>query len=198
MPSPSPTVHHPGVADLAPILERALAGDRPAPTRDGRPAAVLIALFDHDGEAHLLLTKRAAHLSAHPGQISLPGGSCEPADADPTATALRETHEELGLPPERFTVVGRLEPVHTQVSGFLVHPVVAIADGPLEAVPADGEVAQVLVVPVAHVVAVDRTLPPDAGVASLRYPLGGEDVWGATARILRVFCVALTAGWRNG
>ena len=82
-----------------------------APAR-GRPAAVLVLLFPDDrGQARVLLTARVPDLSAHAGEVSFPGGSAEPSDADPMATALREAAEEIGLDPAAcgLQVTGPLE-----------------------------------------------------------------------------------------
>src|SRR3954463_2173528 len=73
------------------------------------PAAVLVPLIDHRGGMSVLLTQRTAHLAAHAGQISFPGGRVEDADADTVAPALRETEEEVGLPRDRVRVIGRLD-----------------------------------------------------------------------------------------
>ncbi|HKE54454.1 MAG TPA: CoA pyrophosphatase, partial [Actinomycetota bacterium] len=86
-----------------------------------RLAAVLLPLVEGD---RLVFTRRAEHLSRHPGEISFPGGLEHEDDADLTATALRETEEELGLPRERVEVLGTLEPVHTFVSAILIVPFV--------------------------------------------------------------------------
>jgi 8-oxo-dGTP pyrophosphatase MutT (NUDIX family) len=178
----------PSAADLARALAAGLAGRRPAELPGpGRRAAVLLVLYDRAGEAHLLLTKRSDSVPSHPGQISLPGGVVEPGDRSPAAAALREAEEEVGIPPAALRVVAELDDVSTMVSGFIVRPVVAVAGGPLRPVPSDAEVARILEVPVADVLRADAALPPDPAPLALRYPLAGEDVWGATARILRIF-----------
>jgi 8-oxo-dGTP pyrophosphatase MutT (NUDIX family) len=178
----------PPAKELARAIADALDGRRPAEhPGPGRRAAVLLVLFDRDGEAHLLLTKRSDSVPSHPGQISLPGGVVEPGDASPRAAALRETEEEVGIPASALRVIGELDEVSTLVSGFIVRPVVAVADGPLAPVPSDAEVARVLEVLVADVLRADAALPADPAPLALRYPLSGEDVWGATARILRIF-----------
>lgn len=197
---PPPSPAQTAAAPLAAALERALAARVAVDLEDhrGRRAAVLIVLYDRDGRAHLLLTKRSPHLPSHPGQVSLPGGAMEPGDADLMHTALRETHEELAIEPRALRVVGRLDDVDTIATGFLIRPFVAVAAVPPSPRPADGEVARVIEARVDEVLALDAALPADAGYAAVRYPLDGEDVWGATARILRTFAgvtrAALAAG----
>ncbi len=190
-PVPHPSgVPGPGLATarLGMVLTAALARRRPLELADaGRPAAVLLLIYDRADEAHLLLTKRADHLPSHPGQISLPGGGHEPHDADLAQTALRETEEEVGIRREQVRLIGRLDDVNTMATGFIIRPYVAVADSAPTPRPADAEVARIIEVPVAEVLRVDAGLPADAGIALMRYPLDGEDVWGATARILRTF-----------
>ncbi len=70
------------------------------------PAAVLLPLIEHAGGLTLVFTERTDHLPDHPGQVAFPGGRAEPGDRDPAATALRETHEEVGLAPERIAAMG--------------------------------------------------------------------------------------------
>jgi 8-oxo-dGTP pyrophosphatase MutT (NUDIX family) len=169
--------------------------DRPVAVLPGpsRRAAVLIALYDRDGAPHLVLTRRSGDLAHHPGQIAFPGGRFEESDADLQATALRETHEEIGIAPDRVRVVGRLHDEHARGSDHIIAPYVGVIDGELDATPDSREIARVLEVPVADLLAADDGLPQhaDNDVLLLRYPLLGEDVWGATARILRDFCPLL-------
>lgn len=185
---PPPPAAIPRLAALAASLERALGARRPARLPGpGRRAAVLIVLYEHGGDPHLLLTKRSDQVPSHPGQISLPGGVVEGGDASERDAALRETEEEVGIARGGLRVIGDLDDVHTMVSGFIIHPFVAVLDAPMRAVPSDAEVARIIHAPVADLVAADALLPPRPSVAELRYPLAGEDVWGATARILRAF-----------
>jgi 8-oxo-dGTP pyrophosphatase MutT (NUDIX family) len=72
------------------------------------PASVLVPVVTHAGGLTVLFTQRTAHLRAHSGQVSFPGGRAEPGDPTPEFTALRETQEELGLAPERVEVVARM------------------------------------------------------------------------------------------
>lgn len=156
----------------------------------GRRAAVLLVLYDRGGETHVILTKRS-HDVAHPGQVSLPGGRFEASDLTLKRTALRETEEEVGIPASRPRIVGRLDDVETMVSGFVVSPFVGLVAGSFPLRPDDHEVARIMEVPVSTIIEHDSLLADDAGIADLRFFLDGEDVWGATARILRLFARAV-------
>ncbi|WP_345779998.1 CoA pyrophosphatase [Luteibacter aegosomatis] len=117
-----------------------LIGDGPR-----RRAAVLIGIRD-DREQNVLLTLRTDTLQQHAGQVAFPGGRVEPHDHDAVATALRESHEEIGLDAGFVTPLGYLEAFET-ISGYSVTPVVArvAADAVLK--PDPGEVAEVFEVP---------------------------------------------------
>jgi 8-oxo-dGTP pyrophosphatase MutT (NUDIX family)/GNAT superfamily N-acetyltransferase len=168
----------------------ALFPHRPlAPVRN---AAVLVLLFpDEAGEGRVLLTVRVPELSSHAGEISFPGGSADPGDADPVATALREAAEEISLDPAAcgLLVTGGLERFHIPVSGFRVTPVVALAERRPICHPAPGEVARIIEPPVEAFLP-DATVELEERVIRERlirygvYPVEGERVWGATARML--------------
>src|SRR5438309_5472446 len=127
----------------------------PSPSR--RPAAVLLPLVDGEDPV-VVFTKRTDHLKRHPGEISFPGGMWHEGDPDLLSTALRETEEELGLPPELVEVLGALEPLQTFTSGFTIVPFV----GALEADPAftanPGEIAAVLEFPLSRLLDVERPM----------------------------------------
>ena len=160
---------------------------RPSPTAGPgtRLAAVLLPLVDDD---RLVLTRRTEHLSRHPGEISFPGGLAHEEDADLAATALRETQEELGLPPEDVEVLGALVPVHTFVSAILIVPFVGVVLGAPAFAPNEAEIAQVLTYPLDELTAAETTVewPRDGHVyRGFAYPMrDGNTVWGATAAIL--------------
>ena len=88
------------------------------------PAAVLVPIVNRQDSLSVLLTRRTDHLTQHAGQVSFPGGRSEPDDADASATALRETREEIGIAAELLDPFGYLDSLET-VSGYCVTPVVA-------------------------------------------------------------------------
>ncbi|MEE9427008.1 MAG: CoA pyrophosphatase [Paracoccaceae bacterium] len=160
-----------------------------------RPAAVLVALLTSDEGLQVLLTKRAASLVHHPGQIAFAGGKVETADNGPVKAALREAWEEIGLMQNNVEVLGTL-PLHETVTGFNVTPVVGIIKRTFDPKPEPGEVAEVFSVPLAHVTELARfQVRSRHWQGSQRYyqtvPYGPYYIWGATARILHALAQRL-------
>jgi 8-oxo-dGTP pyrophosphatase MutT (NUDIX family) len=85
-----------------------------------RRAAVLLLLYPRGDEVYMVFTRRTDTVEHHKGQISLPGGAQDPTDPDPTSTALREAHEELGIDPSQVEVLGTLRDVYARVSSFVI------------------------------------------------------------------------------
>ena len=156
-----------------------------------RPAGVLAPIIESDQGLSLLLTKRSAALKHHPGQIAFPGGKQDDGDADVIAAALREAHEEIGLPPDCVEVLGTLPP-HETVTSFHVTPVIGFVHTAFNMVPEPGEVDEVFAVPLDHVLN-----PENYIIQSRRWrgqmrhyfvvPFGPYYIWGATARMLRAW-----------
>ncbi len=178
----------PRALELASALHAVLASrTRRVLDQPGQAAAVLIPIYDRNGQPHLILTKRTADLPAHPGQISLPGGRRDPTDRDLRMTALRETHEELGIEPSAIEIVGELDDVATFQSQYIVTPVIGVLAAAPQTRPSPHEIDRVMEVAVGDILTLDAVLPARPTLGELRYRLDGEDVWGATARILRTF-----------
>ena len=150
-------------------------------------AAVLVPLHLKRGVLHAVFTRRHHDLPRHAGEISFPGGRRDDADADLVATALRETHEEVGLPPESVEVIGALEPIPTVVTGYAIHPFVGVVPGNFRWTPSDGEVAAVIDLPLPDVAAGygrRRLVRRGAAIRTDTYVVGDHMIWGATARIV--------------
>jgi 8-oxo-dGTP pyrophosphatase MutT (NUDIX family) len=176
-----------GLHDLVQAARRyrpAVVSDQPGTTT----SAVLAGLVDADDGPAIILTKRAAAMRQHSGELSFPGGRVEPGESLVEA-ALRETFEEIGTSPVHIDVVGQLDPLTTVISSALIHPVVAVVR------PVDGfrphpdEVEQVLVVPIDELTSAEvyrQELWTFGGVERPIhfFELVGETLWGATARAL--------------
>jgi len=169
-------------------VERRLASrPRRAPEKgNARRAAVLVPLFVREGMLWIVFTRRTETVEHHRGQISFPGGAEEEDDRDLSATALRETHEELGILPQDVRLLGALTPIVT-VTDFYVAPFVAAIPQPYVFAPAESEIAEVVEAPVTALSdpAVKETkFLPGRDEAVLFYRYGEHVIWGATARIL--------------
>jgi 8-oxo-dGTP pyrophosphatase MutT (NUDIX family) len=176
-----------------------LRSHEPATVTDQeREAAVLAPIIDRESGQHILFTKRAEHLSDHPGQMSFPGGGREPEDDSLEATAKREADEEISLKPPEVSIVGRLDDIRT-ITRYSVRPFVAEAPDRLYE-PFDGEVAEVAILPVEALTdrenyQSERREHPHYGEIRLHYfYVAGYTVWGATARML-VQLLELTTEW---
>lgn len=153
-------------------------------------AAVLIMLFEREGEAWVVLTKRTQHVRSHKGEISFPGGVRDPEDASLRQTAIREAVEELGIDPAGIEIVGELDDLPTFSTGFVVSPFVAVVPQQHRYRPSQQEIDEVIEVPVAELARVGRAAVWERGghlVPTHVFETGGHVVWGATGRILRDF-----------
>jgi len=223
---PAPWAHLPVEGRRGITLERvmgALAADRadradrgqsgsPEPWRslsgeavDGRPAAVLVPLFEQDGETRVILTVRSDRLRSHRGEVAFPGGRLDPGE-EVAEGALREAHEEVGLDPGLVTVVAALTAMPTVSSNTVMTPVVATLEGRPSLVANPDEVDRVFDVALSELVAAhafheERWSVPGrrhlSDLADGEFPVwffevAGETVWGATARTLvELLCLVL-------
>ncbi len=164
---------------------------QPPEARPGRhaPAAVLAGLIDRPEGFSVLLTVRTAHLRSHAGQIALPGGRADPGER-PWETALRESHEEVGLDPGLVDIAGLSDPFWT-FTGYLITPVVGFVRPDFILKPNPDEVADVFEVPFAFLMdaanhqSLMRDLPNGARAEVWAMPYEGRQIWGVTAMLLR-------------
>ena len=156
-----------------------------------RIAGALLLLYPREDRVHVVLTERHSDLPHHPGQISLPGGRAH-ATEPPRDAALRETHEEIGVAPDRVRVIGALTPLFIFISNFAIHPFVAVTDARPDFMPAAREVESIIEVPLDDVLDPARLQwgKKTRDGYLVDYPffdLVGHQVWGATAMILGEF-----------
>jgi len=188
-----------GAAGRPGLTREALAGALRGVLLDARAAeaitvhgrtesAVLVPLYvGEDGRLHAVFTKRRDDLRRHAGEISFPGGRREDDDADLTATALREAHEEIGLPVGAVEVLGALQPTPTFVTNYSIYPFVGVID-PGRVWELQGrEVERVLELALADVragYARRRLVRRGVPFRTDTYVVGDDLIWGATARIV--------------
>jgi 8-oxo-dGTP pyrophosphatase MutT (NUDIX family) len=99
-----------------------------------------------NGELSMLLTQRTERLKKHSGQVAFPGGKIDPDDRDAVHAALREAHEEVGIAPQLFEVLGTM-PRYETGTGFAITPVVALIKDGFSLKLSEEEVAEAFMVP---------------------------------------------------
>lgn len=153
-------------------------------------ASILVAIT-HERHPKLLLTRRAAHMNSHAGEVSCAGGKYEISDGNNVVTALRETFEETALPPNKVQLLGQL-PIQTSKSGMSVRPIVALIAPDLPLVPELGEISRIfwadfetlLTQPTVEY-SIEYTLQDQtATILTPSWQVDGETVWGLTGRVI--------------
>ena len=173
-----------------------------------RRSAVLVALFEEDGEVQLVLTRRSFSMREHRGEIALPGGRSD-VDETPVATALREAREEVGIEESAVSVVGWLSPLATLALGSAIWPVIGFLDSRPVMVTDPGEVDRAFTVSLAELLADGsfleerwrrqvawRGTDAEGYFPIYFYRVPGDLIWGATARVLtELLCVVTGVQW---
>jgi 8-oxo-dGTP pyrophosphatase MutT (NUDIX family) len=150
-------------------------------------SAVLIPLYQEQGDIKVLFTKRSDQVLYHKGQISFPGGRVDKEDRSPEETALRESREEIGILEKHVEIIGRIDDSYTVISNYIIHPYVGLIPYPYEFKINTIEVARLLFVPL-------NIFLPDNMDSSRElkhltdngptYNFNGDTIWGATAMIM--------------
>lgn len=157
----------------------------------GRIAAVMILIYSWPGNSDLtlVLTKRNANLSTHASQISFPGGRQDRGESL-EQTALRETHEEIGIATSKIEILGKLNPVYIPPTDFLVTPFVGWHPGQPRFVRSEDEVEQIIKTPLEHLIKPSTLVVGDVPRSNGQtlsvpfYQVDQHQVWGATAIML--------------
>ena len=162
-----------------------------------RTSSVMIPLYEHGDQVHMILTRRSKMMRHHTSEISFPGGNSEPQDKDEWSTAKREAHEEINLDPSLPKKIGILDPFVTVGSRSFVTPIVATLQKLPELKASPHEVEKILYVPLSEF------LLPDVyreEVWELRdgqqrninfFELIGDTVWGATGSMIKQFLLII-------
>jgi 8-oxo-dGTP pyrophosphatase MutT (NUDIX family) len=179
--------------DLGVLRQRFAQLGPPVPSpREGhveRAAAVLAALYPHEGDSYVVLTRRSAALRVHSGEVSFPGGGQDPGETL-EQTALREAAEEVGLDPASVEIIGELDHLSTITSDSFIVPYVAVLPGRPVLHPSPAEVEAVLHVALSELLAPGVFREERWEVFGRQrsmwfFELVGDTVWGATAAMLR-------------
>ena len=180
-------------ASVAEDIRRALARNPKRTVVDPslKPAGVLLVVYAKDGDHSVLLNKRTELVEHHKGEISFPGGSMDDSDESLLHTALRETHEEMGIDPGDVEMLGQLDDMPT-ISNFLISTFVATIPYPYDFQPSEIEVAEVLEVPISHLRSEqswrdEARFHQGALQVSRSYVYQGHVIFGATAKVLANF-----------
>ena len=154
-------------------------------------SAVLVPLFEDEGELRVILTLRNPNLRSHAGQVSFPGGRLDPGRT-PVTAALREAHEETALEPDAVEVIGELDHLRTIVSNSFIVPVVGVLSGRQPLTPNPAEVDRIFDVSMSELLSdgvyrEERWGIPNIDRAVSFFEVEGETVWGATGTMLKNF-----------
>ncbi|ESU22776.1 hydrolase, NUDIX family protein [Flavobacterium enshiense DK69] len=158
--------------------------------KDPRKAAVMMLLYPRDKEAHLVLIVRNSYPGIHASQIAFPGGKVEPTDIDLQFTALRETHEEIGVEPDRIQIIKPFSELYIPPSNFLVSPFLGIVHDEITFMPSPYEVKRILELPLRDLLddsIITKVVMSTSYAENIKVPVFNVDkyvVWGATAMMM--------------
>jgi 8-oxo-dGTP pyrophosphatase MutT (NUDIX family) len=158
-----------------------------------KPAAVLIPFYYREGMHYIVFTRRTDLVSYHKGEISFPGGGVHQTDRFLLDTALRESHEEIGLRPEDVDVLGELDDMLTKGSNFVVTPFVGFIQPDYPFTANSFETAAIIEIPIPLLLKKgcrredDEIILGGQSICQYVYSYKGTEIIGATARMLKQF-----------
>ncbi len=175
-------------------LKQVLSRRQKQPITDAKlaPSAVLVPIYQKQGQYHILFTQRTERVREHKGQISFPGGARQQGDKTLLDTALRESAEEIGLAPGQVEVLGELDDTVTATSHYVISPFVGLIPWPYKFQVDGWETEAIIEVPILALMDKDSLreeteITRGQAVTSYLYHYRGKVIWGATARILHQF-----------
>jgi len=163
------------------------------PSIKAKPSSVLLLLYPVEGAFYIVFIQRPDYEGVHAGQISLPGGKREPGDSDLTETALRESHEEVGIIPEDVRILGKLSDLYIPPSRFLVTPFVGYCPNRPDFVKNPTEVDEIIEVKISDLFSepalqvIKHKVGLGIQIKAPAFVVNGCVIWGATAMILSEF-----------
>lgn len=155
-----------------------------------RSAAVLMLCYPKNVKTHIVLIVRNEYKGVHSAQIAFPGGKFEEEDVDFSATALRETFEEVGIHPSKLEIIKAFTEVYIPPSNFVVYPFFGLCREEINFIPDPAEVAQIIELPISSLlndyIVVETEIPisETSSIVLPAFQIDNHIVWGATAMML--------------
>lgn len=162
-------------------------------------AAVMMLFYPKDSVTHLVLIVRNSYKGVHSSQIAFPGGKYEKQDANFEQTALRETHEEIGIHSDKIQVLKAFTHLYIPPSNFMVYPFLGICKDEITFYPDPTEVADIIELPLTTFLSdsiVIKTKMTTSYANSIEVPafkIEEHIVWGATAMMLSELKIVLNS-----
>jgi len=176
--------HH--IERLRQVLSKEIPVPRERLANIAKGAAVLVPIFERNGELHVVYIRRADHVASHQGQVAFPGGRVDATDATLLDTALREAQEEVAIDPLTVDVLGAFPEMSTLTSGIIVAPFAGVIPATTELRPCPKEVAEIFEVPLGALHDPRYRGHHEWGGNRSKFPAilyGGQTIWGLTLRI---------------
>jgi 8-oxo-dGTP pyrophosphatase MutT (NUDIX family) len=159
-------------------------------TKNPKTAAVMMLFYPKNGRTHLVLIVRNSYQGIHSAQVAFPGGKYEPRDQIFENTALRETHEEIGIHPDSIEIKKAFTRLYIQPSNFMVYPFLGICKEEIVFIPDANEVADIIELPLSVflgddiIVSVNLSTSYADNIMVPAFKINEHIVWGATAMML--------------